>query len=126
MSYYNTPIHEHRINYVKDLSDLIDNSIPNFKSGWLEIGRYMNENKSRWLTNLNPFVECIGTGHYTIIKSLNFIRLTKCKSNSYINDNEQRFKNIFFHFGVINDCSYQLARCIVLIESKLGIINFIC
>ncbi len=124
MSYYNIPIHKHRIDYVRNVSTLIDSSIPNFNSAWLEIGRYMNNSNSRWLSNLNPLIECIGTGHYTILKSLNFIRLTICKSNTYLNDSEQRFKNIFFHFGVITDCSYQIARCIVLIESKLDLICY--
>jgi hypothetical protein len=124
MNYYNTPINEHRINYVKDVSTLIDNSIPNFKPAWLEIGKYMNNENSRWLSNLNPMIECVGTGHYTILKSLNFIRLSKCKSTSYLNDSDQRFKNIFFHFGLITDCSYQIARCLVLIQSKLDLIKY--
>ncbi len=112
------------INYVKDLSELIDNSIPNFKSGWLEIGRYINSDNSRWLNNLNPLIECVGTGHYTVLKSLNYIRLSRCISNSYINDNEQRFKNIFFHFGIITDCCKQISRSIVLIKSNLRLIEY--
>ncbi len=125
MEYHNIPMNEHKIGYVHDLVNLIDKSIPNFNYGWLEIGRYMVEDKSRWLSNLNPLLECIGTGHYTILKSLNYIRIAKCISESYLNDPEQRFKNIFFHFGVITDCTNQIARSIVLIESKLKIRSFV-
>ena len=124
MKYYNTPIHEHSIDFVRDVSYLIDQSIPNFKSGWFELGKYMNDDKSRWLKNLNPLFECIGTGHYTILKSLNFIRLSKNKGKVYHNDSEQRFKNIFFHYGVITDCAYQIARCLVIIKSNLGLIEY--
>ncbi len=124
MNYSNIPIKDHKISYIKDVSNIIDSDIPHFSHAWLEIGKYMNKDKSRWLRKLNPLFEGLGTGHYTILKSLNYIRLSKCISNSYMNDSNQRFKNIFFHFGVILDCSHQIARDIVLIKSKLNLIEY--
>ncbi len=124
MTYFNIPIKENKISFIKDVSDIIDSDFPNFETAWLELGRYMNKEKLRWLNNLNPLFEGLGTGHYTILKSLNYIRLSKSGRKKYLNDINQRFKNIFFHFGLITDCCYQIARSIVLIKSRLNLIKY--
>lgn len=108
------------ITYLDEMVDTIETKLPVLREAWENLDPYTKNN--RWRPALDPNLESIGTGHYTLLKSLNYIR--KNKDLVKMNDPEQRFKNIYFHFGLIIDCIKQLSRSILLFETKLGMVDF--
>lgn len=68
------------------------------------MGAYTDGNV--WYPNLNCNLEIIGIGHYTILKSLCYI--IQNKDDICMNDPYQRYKNIVFHYALINDCIKQI------------------
>lgn len=108
------------IAYLDEMVETVEKQLPILKEAWENLAPYTFNN--RWRPLLDVDLETIGTGHYTLLKSLNYIR--KNKDSVRMNDPEQRFKNIYFHFGLIIDCIKQISRSIILFKTKLGLINF--
>jgi hypothetical protein len=108
------------ITYVDEFLDTVENQLPILKDSWENLDPYTIN--GRWKRNLDRNLELIGTGHYTLLKSLNYVR--KNKDLVHMNDPEQRFRNIYFHFGLIVDCIRQISRSIVLFKNKLGLLEF--
>ena len=87
----------------------------------LEI-EYLNELKDingNWREDTLPNLEEIGMCQYGVLKSINFIN--KSKLFVIAGDPNQRYKNIYFHFGLIFDIVENMARNIVLTQSYLNI-----
>jgi len=106
--------------YLDEYIETIEEQLPILKEAWENLDPYTINNK--WRKNLDRNLELIGTGHYTVLKSLNYVR--KNKDQVRMNDPEQKFKNIYFHFGLIIDCIRQISRSILLFKNKLGLIEF--
>jgi hypothetical protein len=108
------------ITYLDEFIETIENQLPILKETWENLDPYTRN--GRWKSNLDRNLELIGTGHFTLLKSLNYVR--KNKDQVRMNDPEQRFKNIYFHFGLIVDCIRQISRSILLFKNKLGVLNY--
>jgi hypothetical protein len=108
------------ITYLDEYIETIENHLPVLKETWENLDPYTLNGS--WRSDLDRNLELIGTGHYTLLKSLNYVR--KNKDLVRMNDPEQRFKNIYFHFGLIVDCIRQISRSILLFKNKLGLINY--
>jgi len=108
------------IDYIDEMKDTLEEKIPILLESWRNLAQYTSN--GRWRKKLDRDLEVIGTGHYTILKSLNFIR--RNKEYVKINDPDQKYKNIYYHFGLIIDCIRQISRSILIFEDKLGIIKF--
>lgn len=108
------------IAYLDEMVVTIDEQLPILKVAWENLAPYTLNN--RWRPKLDIDLEIIGTGHYTLLKSLNYIR--KNKDLVKMNDPEQRFKNIYFHYGLIIDCIKQISRSLLLFKTKLGVMDF--
>lgn len=108
------------ITYLDEYIETIEKELPVLKEAWENLDPYTINN--RWRKNLDRNLGLIGTGHYTVLKSLNYVR--KNKDHVKMNDPEQKFKNIYFHFGLIIDCIRQISRSILLFKNKLGLLEF--
>jgi len=58
--------------YLDEFIETIEKQLPILKEAWENLDPYTENN--RWKNNLDRNLELIGTGHYTLIKSLNYIR----------------------------------------------------
>jgi hypothetical protein len=65
------------------------------------------------------YLEEIGLSQWGVLKSINYINIVRNKV--YPGDSYLRFKNVYFHFGLIADTVAYLARNICFLEEKLGI-----
>ena len=112
---FNIDALKNKIQYLEQISDFLDEKIPNLKKTWPILGDYTINN--RWDPNIDANLEAIGTGHYTLVKSINYIYQNK--EQVFLNDPELRYKNIFFHYGLIIDCINQIAFHILKFQLKL-------
>ena len=104
------------VKYLNQIYDFVENEIPNLFRIWPLLGDYTINN--RWDPKIDADLEAIGTGHYTILKSLNYIYHNKDKVG--LNDPKLIYKNIYFHYGLIIDCINQIAFHILRFQIKLG------
>lgn len=74
-----------------------------------------------WREDTFEHLEEIGMSHFGVYKSIRFI--TKWKNYVRVGDDNQSFKNIYFHFGLIFDNVENLARNIVIVKDYIGIIS---
>jgi len=74
-----------------------------------------------WRNDILPELEEVGIASYGIAKSICFINNTK--DHIDISDENQSFKNIYFHFGLIFDSTEFLARSIIKTKQVLGLLN---
>ncbi len=102
-------------NYIKIIGCYIDKNIPSFRDIWPFLGRYTEE--GHWHPKLDINLEFIGTAHYTVLKSLCFI--IRNKDMVAPNDPDQRYKNVIFHYAIINDCIKELCCHLLKFEKKL-------
>ena len=105
-----------KVKYLNQIYDFLVAKIPNLDKIWPLLGDYTLNN--RWDPNIDPDLEAIGTGHYTLLKSLNYIYQNK--DDIILNDPLIRYKNIYFHYGLIIDCINQIAFHILRFQKKLN------
>lgn len=72
-----------------------------------------------WRLDTLENLELIGMASFGVVKSLNYINHNIEKIQR--SDRDQRFKNIYFHFGLVFDCVNNLARNIALTSDYLGL-----
>jgi len=100
----------------------VDTLFPNYEvmeSAYLI--KIRNED-GNWRYDTSPQLEEIGMSHYAILKSFNYINISRPQIS--VGDSNQRYKNIYFHFGLIFDTVENMARNIVLTGSQLRIREF--
>jgi hypothetical protein len=105
-----------KFKYIDIISDHINANIPKFIEIWPLLGAYTTNNS--WDLSLDEDLEFIGVAHYTILKSLSYIYQNK--DFVEMNDPQQRFKNIIFHYALIIDCIKQISFHIVRFKCKLN------
>lgn len=101
--------------YVKMIGCYIDNNVPPFRNIWPLLGAYTE--KGQWHPKLDMNLEFIGTAHYTVLKSLCYI--IRNKELVIPNDPDQKYKNIIFHYAIINACIKEICTHILMFEKKL-------
>ena len=105
-----------KFKYISIVSNHIEANIPKFKEIWPLLGAYTTNNS--WDLSLDEDLEFIGVAHYTILKSVSYIYQNKdCVD---MNDPQQRFKNIIFHYALIIDCIKQISFHIIKFKGKLN------
>jgi hypothetical protein len=108
-------VQKRKFPYIRSIGDFVDKEIPSFKRIWPLLGAYtINE---AWAKGLNEDLEFIGIAHYTILKSLCYI--IRNKDFVIMNDPEQKYKNVVFHYAVIIDCIKQIAFYIHKFKNNL-------
>jgi hypothetical protein len=104
-----------KFRYIEVISDYINNNILPFKAIWPYLGAYTIN--GHWDPNIDENLEFIGIAHYTVLKSLCYI--FQNKDNIEMNDPEQRYKNIIFHYALIIDCIKQVSFHLLKFKNKL-------
>jgi hypothetical protein len=107
--------HQEKFHYIKIVSDYVNENIPSFKSIWPFLGAYTIN--GHWDPKIDEDLEFIGIAHYTVLKSLSYI--FQNKDSIKMNDPNQRYKNIIFHYALIIDCIKQISFHILKFKNKL-------
>lgn len=107
--------HQEKFQYIKIVSDCVNTNIPSFKDIWPFLGAYTIN--GHWDTKIDEDLEFIGIAHYTVLKSLSYI--FQNKDGVKMNDPDQRYKNIIFHYALIIDCIKQISFHIIKFKNKL-------
>lgn len=107
---------QNKFEYVKIISDYIEQNIPQFSNIWPFLGAYTFNGS--WDPDIDENLEFIGIAHYTVLKSFSYI--FQNKDSVKMNDPNQRFKNIIFHYALIIDCIKQITFHIVKFKHKLN------
>lgn len=105
----------------RNCSTLIERSFPNYEIFWNNFLEPLRGADGNWRNDTFQCLEEIGISQYGVIKSIYFIILTG--NDITAGDPFQRFKNIYFHFGLIFDSVKNLARNICIISDQLGVIS---
>ena len=72
---------------------------------------------NHWRADIYEYLEELGISDYGLIKSINYINYAK--SRIKVNDVEQKFKNAYFHFGLLFDTIDNILKCIIYTKQKL-------
>lgn len=107
--------HQRKFQYIKIVSDYVNTNIPTFKDIWPFLGAYTIN--GHWDPKIDENLEFIGIAHYTVLKSLCYI--FQNKDGVKMNDPDQRYKNIIFHYALIIDCIKQISFHIIKFKNKL-------
>jgi hypothetical protein len=107
--------HQEKFKYIKIVSDYINTNIPTFRDIWPFLGAYTID--GHWDPQIDENLEFIGIAHYTVLKSYSYI--FQNKDGVKMNDPDQRYKNIFFHYALIIDCIKQISFHIIRFKKKL-------
>lgn len=102
-------------------ADLFEKYFPNYEEFWNKFLTPFLTGTGNWRNDTLHNLEEIGMSLYGVLKSLNFIILSK--SEIIVGDPHQRYKNIYFHFGLIFDSVNNLARNICIVGELLKIIK---
>ena len=110
-------------NIERNMAETIELKFPNFEILW---DKYLMPLTGAPIdfslrNDTHPNLEEIAMSHFGVLKSLNYIRISKSKVGP--GDPNQTFKNIYFHFGLIFDSVDNLLRNILIIQNYLKIIN---
>ncbi len=105
----------------KDTYLKIENKFPNFIELENKFLFQLKDDTLNWRDDTLIYLEEIGMCQWGVLKSLNFIN--KSKPFLIAGDSDQRFKNIYFHFGLIFDTVENMARNIALTEDYLHILD---
>lgn len=101
-------------------ADLFEKYFQNYEEFWNQFLIPLLVGTGNWRNDTIHNLEEIGMSQYGVLKSLNFIILSK--SEIIVRDPLQRYKNIYFHFGLIFDSVNNLARNICIVGELLKII----
>lgn len=105
----------------KNASAVIEDLLPNYETFWNRYLEPLKGSDCNWRSDTLHNLEEIGISQYGVLKSINFILLSKDKIT--VGDPLQHYKNIYFHFGLIFDSVENLARNICVIGNLLEIIS---
>jgi hypothetical protein len=104
----------------RNASKIMEAFFPNYEIFWDKFLEPLKGTDSNWRYDTLHNLEEIGISQYGILKSINFILLSK--EEITVGDPLQRFKNIYFHFGLVFDSVENLARNICIVGNLLEII----
>ncbi|MFX0009057.1 MAG: hypothetical protein ACFE9R_01975 [Candidatus Hermodarchaeota archaeon] len=105
----------------RNTADLVEKYFPNYEVYWIRFLEPLRSKDGNWRNDTLQNLEEIGMSQYGVLKSLNFINLSK--SEVIVGDPFQRYKNVYFHFGLIFDSVKNLARNICMVGDLLDIIS---
>ncbi len=105
-------------NIEREVSQLFEDCFPEYEKFY---GEYLIPltDGTNWRNDTLEYLEFIGMACFGLMSSINFIN--KNKNCIKRGDADQRFKNIYFHFGLVSDCVDNLSRNIALTSDYLGI-----
>ena len=105
----------------QNCSALIEGFFPNYELFWDQYIEPLKGLDGNWRNDSLQCLEEIGISQYGVLKSINFILLLCDKI--IVGDPLQRYKNIYFHFGLLFDSVKNLARNICIIGDRLGVFS---
>ena len=107
-----------RHNIEKEVAPLIEIAFPEYEDFFDKHLIPLTED-GHWRNDTLDYLEFIGMASFSVLKSINFIN----RNIDHIKrgDPDQRFKNIYFHFGLAADSVESLSRNIALTSDFLGI-----
>lgn len=105
-----------KFGFIEIIYNYVYENIKSFSNIWPLLGTYTFN--GAWDPDLDEDLEFIGIAHFTVLKSFSYI--FQNKDSVSMNDPMQRFKNIIFHYALINDCIKQIAFHIVTFKNKLN------
>ncbi len=110
-------------NIEREMAETIEIKFPNFEILWSKYLMLLTGMPSdpNLRNDTFPNLEEIVMSHFGVLKSLNYIRISK--SNIGPGDPYQTYKNIYFHFGLIFDSVDNLLRNILIVQNHLKIIK---
>lgn len=106
----------------RNTAQLIELYFPYYEKFWQEFLEPIRGIDGNWRNDTLHNLEEIGMSQYAVLKSLNIIKINQ--NDVTVGDPYQRYKNIYFHFGLIFDSAKNLARNICIIGDMLNIISY--
>ncbi len=107
---------QREFHYIDMIGDFVNENLCNFRDIWPWLGAYTKDRA--WHPNLNQHLEFIGIAHYTVLKS--FCYISSNKESVKINDPDQKYKNILYHYGIINECISKIHYHILSFQTLIG------
>jgi len=106
-----------KFRYIDAIGDFIIDRIPKLAEIWPLLGKYTLD--GAWNPKLDEHLEFVGIAHYNLLKSLCYI--IRNKDFVDINDPDQKYKNVIFHYAILTDCIIIMHYHILKFHKKLDL-----